>query len=319
MTVSFNAILQFASQLPPPDTEPDTGDLRAVLPDRREHVHVSANRLGRQNVPVQADTGQFSRSLQSSPGCVGINPFTRAILADLVFRSSRAITSMINFQRLGGAAAILAAGTYLIGFWFYFTVLEPARYGSGQIDPTQHVLFLVEHQSVMHAWNLIIYVANAFLLVILAVALHQRIKSGCAGLAQTATGFGLIWAGLLLASGMLANVALGRVIDLHHANSPLTATIWQVLATVEEGLGGGNEIAGGLWILLVSWAGQWSKSLPTGLNALGGVIGTAGLLTVVPALGEAGSVFGLGFIVWFIWVGGVLMFSRSHQSRSVQA
>ncbi|WP_417489172.1 DUF4386 domain-containing protein [Maricaulis sp.] len=221
---------------------------------------------------------------------------------------------MINFQRLGGAAAILAAGTYLIGFWFYFTVLGPARFGSGQIDPAQHVLFLVENQSVMHAWNLIIYVGNAFCLVILAVALHQRVKSGCAGLAQTATSFGLIWAGLLLASGMLANVALGRVINLQAADSPLTTTVWQVLAIVQEGLGGGNEIAGGLWILLLSWAGQWSKSLPTGLNALGAIIGTAGLLTVVPALGEAGSVFGLGFIVWFIWVGGVLMFSRSRHA-----
>jgi hypothetical protein len=226
---------------------------------------------------------------------------------------------MINFQRLGGLAALFASGTYLVGFWLYFTVLEPAHYGSSQIDPAQHVAFLVENQSVMYGWNLIIYVANAIFLVILAIALHQRIRSGSLGLAQTATAFGLIWAGLVLASGMLANIALGTVINLYHADSALTSTVWQVLATVEDGLGGGNEIAGGLWILLVSWAAQWSKSLPTALNTLGGIIGIAGLLTIIPALGEAASVFGLGFIVWFIWVGGVLLFGKPQKSVGVTA
>ncbi|WP_339745144.1 hypothetical protein [uncultured Maricaulis sp.] len=226
---------------------------------------------------------------------------------------------MINFQKLGGMAAILAAGTYLIGFWFYFSVLGPARYGSALIDPAQHVLFLVENQSVMRVWNLFIYVANAICLVILAIALHQRIKSGNGALAQISTAFALIWAGLLLASGMLANVALATVISLHHADSALTATIWQTLATVQEGLGGGNEIVGGLWILLVSCAGQWAKSLPSGLNALGGIIGIAGLMTILPAFAEAGSVFGLGFIVWFIWVGGVLLLGRSQSAHAASA
>jgi hypothetical protein len=218
---------------------------------------------------------------------------------------------MIRFQRIGGAAAILAAVTYLIGFWFYFSVLEPAHYGSAQIDPAQHVLFLVENEAMMRIWNLIIYVANSILLLVLAIALHQRTKSGSAELAQIATSFGLIWAALVLASGMLANISLETVVSLHRTESAMATTIWQVLATVEEGLGGGNEIAGGLWILLLSWAAQWAKSLPTALNLLGAVIGMAGLLTVVPALSEMASVFGLGFIVWFIWVGGVLMLSRA--------
>jgi hypothetical protein len=245
-------------------------------------------------------------------------PVHEANFGGLVLNAIRMTIVMISFQRLGGVAAIFAALTYLIGFWLYFTVLEPARYGSSQIDPAQHVLFLVENQSVMYAWNLIIYAANAIFLVVLAIALHQRMKSGSIGLAQTATAFGLIWAGLVLASGMFANIALGTVVNLYQTDSALTSTVWQVLATVEEGLGGGNEIAGGLWILLVSWASQWSKSLPTALNALGSVIGIAGLLTIVPALGEAASVFGLGFIVWFIWVGGVLVFSPSRQTASAQ-
>jgi hypothetical protein len=34
-------------------------------------------------------------------------------------------------------------------------------------------------------------------------------------MAQTATAFGLIWAGLVMATGMVANVGIGRVVELY--------------------------------------------------------------------------------------------------------
>jgi len=37
------------------------------------------------------------------------------------------------------------------------------------------------------------------------------------------------------------------------------------------------------------------------------VIGVAGLPTVVPALGPAVFLYGLGLIVWFVWVGIVML------------
>jgi hypothetical protein len=36
----------------------------------------------------------------------------------------------------------------------------------------------------------------------------------------------------------------------------------------------------------------------------------AGILTAVPALGELGVAFGLGSIIWFIWLGIVMLRSR---------
>lgn|GEM_PF-1982155 len=47
--------------------------------------------------------------------------------------------------------------------------------------------------------------------------------------------------------------------------------------------------------------------LPRALNYLGVVIGVAGILTVVPALEVLGAVFGLGLIVWFVWLGIVVL------------
>jgi hypothetical protein len=51
--------------------------------------------------------------------------------------------------------------------------------------------------------------------------------------------------------------------------------------------------------------------LPRALNYLGVVIGVAGLLTVVPALEAIGVLFGLGLIVWFVWVGIFLLRSSA--------
>jgi hypothetical protein len=72
-------------------------------------------------------------------------------------------------------------------------------------------------------------------------------------------------------------------------------------------LGGAVELPGGLWLLLVSWAAWRGGELPKGLNYLGLLVGAAGVLTAVPTLGELGAVFGLGSIVWFLWLGIVLL------------
>jgi Domain of unknown function (DUF4386) len=141
----------------------------------------------------------------------------------------------------------------------------------------------------------------------------KGLKAGAPAMAQTATAFGLIWAGLVIASGMVANISLGTVVDLYGKDPAQAASVWLALSSVEEGLGGGNEIAGGLWVLLVSWAALWARGLPRALNYLGMVIGVSGLLTVVPVLEVLGAVFGLGLIVWFVWLGIVML--RGSQKR----
>ena len=128
---------------------------------------------------------------------------------------------------------------------------------------------------------------------------------------QTATAFGLIWAGLVIASGMVFNIGMATVIDLYGKEPALAGEVWLTIGSVQNGLGGGNEIVGGLWVLLVSWAALRGGGLPKPLNYLGLVIGVAGLVTVVPGLEELGAIFGLGCIVWFAWVGIVMLRSSS--------
>ena len=100
---------------------------------------------------------------------------------------------------------------------------------------------------------------------------------------------------------------LGVVADLYGEDPAQAASVWLVLDSVENGLASEFEIPGGLWVLLVSWAALRGGGLPRALSYLGVVIGVAGLLTVAPGIEALNIIFGLGSIVWFVWVGIVML------------
>lgn len=226
---------------------------------------------------------------------------------------------MDDFQRIGGIAALLMAATFVAGLTVFLGVLVPAGYFDEGTDPAQRVAILAEYQAIVSAPYLISFVVVGIFLVLLALALYDRLKAGSPVLAQTATAFGLIWGGLVIASGMVANVGIATVVDIYGRDPAQAGTVWSAVESVQLGLGGGNEIAGGVWVLLISWAALRARWLPRGLNYLGVAIGVAGLLTVVPLLEVFGAVealgfaFGVGLIVWFVWLGITLL--RDEQSE----
>jgi hypothetical protein len=125
---------------------------------------------------------------------------------------------------------------------------------------------------------------------------------------QVATAFGLIWAGLVIASGMISNIGTTVVVDLYSTDPNQAAATWLAINPVVEGLGGGNEIVGGIWTLLVSVAALRAGQLHRVLNYVGVVVGMAGILSAIPALGDVGGgIFGLTQIVWFLGLGILLV------------
>ena len=208
-----------------------------------------------------------------------------------------------DLQKLGGISALIEAALYVTGFAMFLTVLDPSGY-EGHV---QRVAFLADNQVASYIANLLIYVMFGVVLVVLVLALHARLKSGSPAIMQTATAFGLIWAGLVIASGMIANIGNSTVVGLFSENQDQAVSLWLAIITVQEALGGGNEIVGGLWALLLSWAALRASNLPKVLNYLGVLVGLAGILTVVPAFDVLMDVFGLGQIVWFAWLGIVML------------
>ncbi|SHI43504.1 hypothetical protein [Wenxinia saemankumensis] len=213
----------------------------------------------------------------------------------------------MTLPKAGGIAALTCAATYLFGFALLVTVLAPLGFGSDEIDAAAVAGFIADRPGVLLAWNSVIYVVNALALAVLVVALRQRIGRSHPDAGALTGALGLIWATLVLGAGMIANVAVERTYVLS-GDPAAAAALWQTLHAVELGLGGGNEIAGGAWILAVSLAGLASGTFGRLTTGIGAISGAAGLVTILPPLGEgAGAVFGLGAIVWFVAVGLVLL------------
>ena len=211
---------------------------------------------------------------------------------------------MKTLQKSGGFAALYLAAAYLIGLVLFIVVLDYPSI----TDPAQKVALLVEKQMVIFSTNLLMYVFFGVFLVVLSLALYDRLKSGAPALMQAATAIGIIWAGSLVAGGMFANAGIEPVVALYATDPAQAAISWQGIETVAGGLGNGNgEILGGLWVMLVSLAALRGGGLPRGLNLLGLLVGAVGILSLAPGLTDLVSVFGLGQLAWFVWLGVVLL------------
>jgi hypothetical protein len=170
----------------------------------------------------------------------------------------------------------------------------------------------VEKQTVIFSTNLLMYVFFGFALIVLSLALYDRLKSGAPAIMQVATTIGIIWAGSLIASGMVSNAGIAPVVALYAHDPAQAALAWQGIESVASGLGNGNgEILGGLWTLLVSLAALRAGGLPRGLNTLGLLVGAVGIISLIPGLTDLMTgVFGLSQIIWFVWLGIVLLRSN---------
>jgi hypothetical protein len=219
---------------------------------------------------------------------------------------------MKTLQKFGGFAALYMAAAYLIGMVIFLVILDYLNI----TDPAQKVALNVDKQMVIFSTNLLMYVFFGFFLIALSLVLYDRLKSGAPAIIQVATVIGIIWAGSLIASGMVANAGLATVISIYTKDPAQAVLTWQAIESVADGLGNANgEILGGLWTLLVSVAALRAGGLPKGLNILGLLVGTVGIISLIPGLTELMiGVFSLGQIVWFVWLGIVLL--RSNPGKS---
>jgi hypothetical protein len=211
-------------------------------------------------------------------------------------------------QKLGGLAALYLAVAFIVAMpYFLVFVKYPSAAG-----PTAKVAVLVNHHASMRVMYLITYVVFGLFLAVLALTLHARLNDRAPTLTLVATVVGLMWAVVLVASGMIFNAGVAAVVGLHGAHPEQAVSAWQAIEPVANGLGGsGGELLGGLWVLLVSVAALRAGGLPKMLSWLGVAVGVAGVLSVAPALNGLAYGFGLLEIVWFAGLGIVMLRTTS--------
>ena len=214
---------------------------------------------------------------------------------------------MKAFQKSAGFAAIYMAAAYLIGIVFFLFVLDY----SNITNAADKVALLADKHAIIFATNLLMYVFFGFALVVFCLAVNNLLKENAPELMQVATIVGIIWAGSLIASGMVSNEGIQSTLAIYAQDPAQAAVAWQGYETVANGLGNGNgEILGGVMTLLIGIAGLRSKTMPKILNVLGIVVGSVGILSLLPPLVDLTGLFGVGQVVWFIWLGILLIRNR---------
>ncbi len=204
-----------------------------------------------------------------------------------------------RFQKIGGICAIIEALIYVTAFIFYGAILI---YPSANASPTEEYDFLLKNYTAQYVMNTLMYVLFGILLAILVVSLHYRFKQKAPILSAVTSSFGIIWVGLVIASGMIANTGLNAMIKIGAEQPEKIEPILSSVNIITEGLGGGNEIVGGIWVLLLSIISLRKKILPNALGYTGIVVGIAGILTMYP-LEVFAEIFGITQVFWYLWIG----------------
>ncbi len=210
-----------------------------------------------------------------------------------------------TFQKVGGYCSIVLGLIYITAFIIYGGILEYPHSEATDIDKFN---FLSDNYLILSIINLISYVLFGILLAVLVVSLHQKTKHYLPNLSMLTSVFGIIWVGLVLASGMIANIGLTTIVEIGVNDPQKAMSIWSSIVVVTEGLGGGNEIVGGLWVLLLTIIAFKNSLFSKAIRFLGFLVGFAGILTIIP-LDIFKEIFGISQIVWFVWIG-ILMIRK---------
>ncbi|AEM72027.1 hypothetical protein Murru_3005 [Allomuricauda ruestringensis DSM 13258] len=204
-----------------------------------------------------------------------------------------------KLQKIGGICAILEALIYIFAFIVYGGILV---YPNANASAVEQLNFLNDNYLTLSILNLISYVLFGIILAVLVLAIHQRLKNHSPIFSNLASIFGIIWVGLVIASGMIANIGLNSVLAIGTKEPDNAMLVWSSVSVISEGLGGGNEIVGGIWVLLLSIIAFKGQIFSKPLIVIGILVGIAGILTIYP-LEIFTEIFGISQIIWFVWVG----------------
>jgi hypothetical protein len=90
---------------------------------------------------------------------------------------------MKSLQKMGGIAALYEAAAYIMGMIGFLTVVDV----SSVADPVQKVALMADNLAFLYILHLIVYVIWGVFMVVLALALYERLKTGSPAIMQTAT------------------------------------------------------------------------------------------------------------------------------------
>ncbi len=215
----------------------------------------------------------------------------------------------MNSNQLAGTASMLMALIYVCAFIYFGAMVSfPA---SNEADVV--MAFVTQNVNALWIAYFTIYVIFGVLLAVVVIAIDD-ILSSCVNQTQNrllrmGTLFGKIWVCLVIASGMIATIGMSHAVSLTAVSNEEAYRLWGVVSMLVESLGGGNELVGGVWVLLTSITALKQRMFGNTVNYTGCFVGLAGIATIYPAEVFT-EIFGITQIIWFIAIG-VSLIKRS--------
>ncbi|WP_394222912.1 hypothetical protein [Alteromonas gracilis] len=214
----------------------------------------------------------------------------------------------MQLQRAGGIAAIVCALTYLFGFVLFFGLIDPPA----DTSDIGHLQFLVSQRDTFYMGYIVIGIVFSLGLLLLNQSLQAVFKNHSSIIARYNSTIGNMWATFVMASTFIFLVSLPFLANYADTNEDSAAVVLKSVDIVVDALGGGIELLGAIWVLLISYMGIKHGVYAKATHVLGVAVGIAGILTLFSGLSffsgnvlfEASTaIFGLGQIVWFILIG----------------
>lgn len=210
-------------------------------------------------------------------------------------------------QRVGGFAALYAVCGYLAAIPYFVVWVDYP----GTVDPVEKVALLRDHRTSLYLMHLLSFEVTALALILVSLAVQERLRPAVPAWARVGAVVGIVRSGLLLASVMVFDYGMDRVVDLSASAPDRAVATWQAIEPVADALGGsGGEVMGGLWVLLVSAAALRATVFPAAMNWLGLAAGGCGVLSAGPGASALEVAFGLLQIVWLLCLGVALLRDR---------
>lgn len=213
-----------------------------------------------------------------------------------------------DLQKAGGISALVASATYLFAIALVATIMAPMN--DPAISFENYLNFLTANKALVFIWHFAMYLINGICLSILCLALYERFKSGAPVIMKTATVLGLIWASFVFLSGFLVIHGTEAFIHLNGKDPVQAEALKRTIETLTLSIDHSDKFLGCLWVGLVSIAALKTGALPKVLNVFGIIISISGLVgTAIPVLIAISYAFGIGAIIWWIFLG-VLMLRK---------
>lgn len=214
-------------------------------------------------------------------------------------------------MRWGAGAFFVMPLCYIVMFLIFGVALSFPQTES----VSDKIVYIYSQQSILSFAYIVGYLVFGSVLLLAVQATHTRLSVFSSHLLNAASAFGFIWVVFMFGSGMVALVGMNTMLSLFSKGSPHADTLFYIYTTVVNGLGGGIELVGALWVLLMSIHGLKTGQLAKGLHLLGLSVGAFGVLTLFQSMPIMKEAFGLSQIVWFIWMGFSLLKSNAEHSK----